>query len=95
MTCQTNQKQSIMTNAPRYYTEKKRETIVYSRFNATESIKEVTMVGLGPFSMQLSDVKMHMFNERIGDWKMLRKTKSENKVKKELEMNFDEFMKSF
>lgn len=83
-----------MTNAPKYYTEATRVTTVYSQFNSSEAIEQITMVNLGQFSMRLSDVKNHLFNERIGDWKMIRKTKSENKIKKELELNFDKFIQS-
>jgi hypothetical protein len=44
--------------------------------------------------MELESLKWHMFNERIGDWMLLRKTKSIKKVKDQIENNLEAIIKS-
>lgn len=78
-----------------YYTEKKKRVTIYSRFRSEERTEKVTMVNFGKFCMELQEVKRHMYNERIGNWKMLDKTKSEKKIKTELEKNYTDFIKTF
>ena len=85
----------MTTQAPTYYKEKVRETIYYSRFNVTEKIVEVEFVRFPKFSMRMGEVKMHMFNERIGDWMLLHRTRSVRTVKRQIEENWEAILNSF